>query len=324
MPKNFVVKTGEEDEKILFNERAKLFRFDAEAEPPQFKERGVGQMKILEDSTTGKRRVVMRREQVHKLAANFYLSQGMKLTEMPKSEGKAYIWIANDFADEEPKMEKLAVRFKTAEQAKKFKAVFDDSVEKSTASGSPRQPPAKAAQHPAGKGTQPVAKQAEQPAAKTTQDPAAKGPQQVPATGSNSLVGLERFKPAPGSWTCKACYVRNGPELKDCQACGSDPEGNPPKTGGLLFGTGPGPFGATQGNSTGTGGFKFGLGSGTSATSAPTVAPVPLPSGFKFGFYPSGEQKQEGGEVEEYEDDEDYDDEEVKFYNKFGYKKKGK
>ena len=42
-------KTGEEDETIIFNERAKLYRFDGN----QWKERGVGNMKILQHKTTG-------------------------------------------------------------------------------------------------------------------------------------------------------------------------------------------------------------------------------------------------------------------------------
>lgn len=45
LPEAIVVSTGEEDEEVLFNERSKLFRYDAENK--EWKERGVGQMKIL-------------------------------------------------------------------------------------------------------------------------------------------------------------------------------------------------------------------------------------------------------------------------------------
>lgn len=45
LPDAIVVSTGEEEEEILFNERSKLFRFDVENK--EWKERGVGQMKIL-------------------------------------------------------------------------------------------------------------------------------------------------------------------------------------------------------------------------------------------------------------------------------------
>src|SRR6218665_1259489 len=43
------VKTGEEDEDELFRERAKLYRFDN----GQWKERGVGDMKILKNRVNG-------------------------------------------------------------------------------------------------------------------------------------------------------------------------------------------------------------------------------------------------------------------------------
>lgn len=45
LPDAIVVSTGEENEDVLFNERAKLFRFDANTK--EWKERGVGQMKVL-------------------------------------------------------------------------------------------------------------------------------------------------------------------------------------------------------------------------------------------------------------------------------------
>ena len=43
---------------------------------------------------------------------------------MPNNE-KAYMWVANDFADEELRIEKLCIRFKTAEEAASFKEAFD-------------------------------------------------------------------------------------------------------------------------------------------------------------------------------------------------------
>lgn len=42
-------KTGEEDEDVVFSERAKLYRLDNK----QWKERGVGNMKILRHKHTG-------------------------------------------------------------------------------------------------------------------------------------------------------------------------------------------------------------------------------------------------------------------------------
>lgn len=45
LPDAIVVSTGEEDERMLFNERTKLFRYDVDTK--EWKERGVGQLKIL-------------------------------------------------------------------------------------------------------------------------------------------------------------------------------------------------------------------------------------------------------------------------------------
>jgi E3 SUMO-protein ligase RanBP2 len=70
LPDKIDVVTGEENETALFTHRAKLFRFVS----GEFKERGVGDFKILRHNQTGKTRCVMRREIVHKLCANFALS----------------------------------------------------------------------------------------------------------------------------------------------------------------------------------------------------------------------------------------------------------
>lgn len=45
LPAAIVVTTGEEEETLMFNERAKLYRYDADSK--EWKERGVGQMKLL-------------------------------------------------------------------------------------------------------------------------------------------------------------------------------------------------------------------------------------------------------------------------------------
>ena len=88
------VKTGEEDEETLFTHRGKLYRWNDK----QWKERGLGDMKILK-AKNGKCRILMRREQVHKICANHLIQKEMKLTPMG-DKNTAWIWSAMDGSDE--------------------------------------------------------------------------------------------------------------------------------------------------------------------------------------------------------------------------------
>ncbi|KAJ3660264.1 hypothetical protein Zmor_004720 [Zophobas morio] len=124
LPDEVPVTTGEESETVLFCERAKLFRYVAEVK--EWKERGIGTLKILKNPETKKVRILMRRDQVLKICANHFLTKEMVLTPMAKSD-RAYIWAAHDYADEEVVLEKLCVRFKTADEAKKFVEAFESA-----------------------------------------------------------------------------------------------------------------------------------------------------------------------------------------------------
>ena len=71
------VKTLEEDEDAIFKmyfkidiSRSKLFRFDKDLK--EWKERGTGDCKLLKHKTTGKIRLLMRRDKTHKICANHY------------------------------------------------------------------------------------------------------------------------------------------------------------------------------------------------------------------------------------------------------------
>ncbi|XP_072936249.1 E3 SUMO-protein ligase RanBP2 [Epargyreus clarus] len=122
LPAEVKITTGEEDETIIFSSRAKLFRFSDK----QWKERGLGEMKLLKHKITGKVRVLMRREQIHKICANHIISAEMEISPM-KNETKAYFWVANDFAEETVILEKFCIRFKTADIAKQFYDVFENA-----------------------------------------------------------------------------------------------------------------------------------------------------------------------------------------------------
>lgn len=121
LPAEIEVKTGEENEDITFSERCKLFR-NIENE---WKERGIGNIKILKTKDTGKYRILMRREQIHKLCANHAITPELELKPTPKDN--QWIWAANDFSGEQMQLEKFLVRFKHSEQAKRFKEAFDEA-----------------------------------------------------------------------------------------------------------------------------------------------------------------------------------------------------
>ena len=112
--------TGEENEEVLFKERAKLYRLHE----GQWKERGMGDIKILLDKKTSKARILMRREKVLKVCANHLLIAEMQLTEKVENPN-TYVWCTPaDLSETEPVTETFAVRFKTAESGNEFSKVF--------------------------------------------------------------------------------------------------------------------------------------------------------------------------------------------------------
>ena len=96
LPDLIEVKTGEEDEEVAFCARGKLYRWVN----TEWKERGLGDIKILKNTKTGRSRVVMRREQVLKICANHLITDVMKLSPMAGKD-TAWIWHAMDASPEE-------------------------------------------------------------------------------------------------------------------------------------------------------------------------------------------------------------------------------
>lgn len=104
LPELVNVTTGEEEEAVLFQHRAKLYRYQMfdiampikyanygqtfkhwlyislfrfDSDEKAWKEKGLGDLKILEHPDKKKFRVLLRREQVHKIACNHYISKEM-------------------------------------------------------------------------------------------------------------------------------------------------------------------------------------------------------------------------------------------------------
>ncbi|XP_033743786.1 E3 SUMO-protein ligase RanBP2-like isoform X2 [Pecten maximus] len=149
LPDAVPIVTGEENDEVLYEHRAKLYRFDKQ----EWKERGLGNVKILYNSDTEKCRLLMRREQILKVCCHHYITPDLELKPMPKTDGKALVWFAMDFSDETPGMEHFSIRFKSAEIASKFADAFDTAREKSKDEGAKDSPAANVVKSPETKST---------------------------------------------------------------------------------------------------------------------------------------------------------------------------
>ncbi|XP_031661549.1 E3 SUMO-protein ligase RanBP2-like [Oncorhynchus kisutch] len=200
LPDKVDVKTGEEEEEEMFCNRAKLFRFDAETK--EWKERGIGLVKILKHNTSGKVRLLMRREQVLKVCVNHYIMPDMLLKTNAGSD-KSWVWNAVNYADEEPRPEQLAIRFKTKVEALLFKTKFEEAQKIVPKSFS-----RKDGQWDCD--TCLMRNDASASKCVSCQTP-------NPNSSSSSLRAM--FARQEGQWDCDACLVRNNDSASQCVSC---------------------------------------------------------------------------------------------------------
>ena len=125
------VQSLEDNETDMLKLRAKLYRFHMpleEDEKAEWKERGVGFVKLLEDKYNKKVRVLMRREKTLKICANHFISKDMMLKPAMGSD-RAWVWYTpGDFSDGAANPETLCLRFDSVENAKLFQEMFMDVV----------------------------------------------------------------------------------------------------------------------------------------------------------------------------------------------------
>ncbi|KAI0352909.1 hypothetical protein OH77DRAFT_1497675 [Trametes cingulata] len=130
-------KTHEEDEDVLFKMRAKLFRFATDSS--EWKERGTGDVRLLQHKETKKVRLVMRRDKTYKVCANHAITSDMRLQPNIGSD-RSWVWkVAADFSENPPTSETLAIRFANAENAQQFKEAFENAqkINSNLAGGAP-------------------------------------------------------------------------------------------------------------------------------------------------------------------------------------------
>jgi len=124
---------NEDDEKEIFKLRAKLYRYFVDEEDgSMWKERGVGDVRILKNIKTSEYRLLMRRDQTLKICLNHVLLPKMEIRNHASSD-KALLWSTPaDFADGESKPETFCIRFGKPEGALDFKAKFEECVQSLT------------------------------------------------------------------------------------------------------------------------------------------------------------------------------------------------
>ncbi|KAL3230626.1 Single-stranded nucleic acid-binding protein [Nakaseomyces bracarensis] len=121
------VKTNEENEDVLFKVRAKLFRFDSEAK--EWKERGTGDCKFLQNKETKKVRLLMRRDKTLKVCANHLVAPEYVLKPNVGSDRSWVYACTADVSEGEPEAHTFAIRFGNKENADKFKEQFEKAQE---------------------------------------------------------------------------------------------------------------------------------------------------------------------------------------------------
>ncbi|CAG2108528.1 unnamed protein product [Medioppia subpectinata] len=123
LPELIEVQTGEEDEEPIYCQRAKLYRFDPNLK--EWKERGIGDFKILKHKSKIRYRMILRREQILKIACNHYITPEITLNPMNTSE-TSVCWNAVDFTDGSPVSEQFALKLKNKDLLKDFVKLFEE------------------------------------------------------------------------------------------------------------------------------------------------------------------------------------------------------
>mmetsp|Transcript_7928 Transcript_7928/g.15402 ORF Transcript_7928/g.15402 Transcript_7928/m.15402 type:complete len:187 (-) Transcript_7928:4048-4608(-) len=118
------VSTGEENMDCIFKIRAKLYRWSDE----QWKERGVGDCKLMRNRESSRVSLIMRQDQTKKVIANFIIEED-PLCQLLAHAGsdKAWVWMTHDFSEGESVRTRFAMRLTSPEEATRFKDAFNEA-----------------------------------------------------------------------------------------------------------------------------------------------------------------------------------------------------
>jgi len=123
------VKSGEEEEETLCKFRCKLFLYgetllDVGTGKKTWKERGVGDARVLRHREHQRLRFLMRQEKTMKVISNHALDPRIKLEPNAGSD-RSWVFSCYDFADGELEEKVFALRFSNSEVADEFKAEYE-------------------------------------------------------------------------------------------------------------------------------------------------------------------------------------------------------
>lgn len=124
------IKSGEEDEEVLYAMRSKLFIFgetllDKGTGKKSWKERGIGEVRLLRHREHQRIRVLMRQEKTMKVIVNHALDPRITLEPNAGSD-RSWVWSAFDFAEGELVETVFALRFADSDIANNFKTKFEE------------------------------------------------------------------------------------------------------------------------------------------------------------------------------------------------------
>lgn len=144
---SFTVKTGEEDEEIVFEARSKAYFFfkedtyGMETRTNMWKERGLGNVKILRGKKKPSSfRVLLRQEKTLKPKVNFSIVPDHKIAYMTGTK-KAIIVHATDFSDEKAEERDISFKFKDETICEGFVKAFKTATDAHSSAATPPSAP---------------------------------------------------------------------------------------------------------------------------------------------------------------------------------------
>eukprot|EP01130_Rhizamoeba_saxonica_P015244 TRINITY_DN6798_c0_g1_i1.p1 TRINITY_DN6798_c0_g1~~TRINITY_DN6798_c0_g1_i1.p1 ORF type:complete len:487 (-),score=159.53 TRINITY_DN6798_c0_g1_i1:63-1436(-) len=118
------LKTGEEEEETIFEQKGKLYKFDSEEK--SWKERGIGMVKI--NSADKRSRILMRGDVTLRLLLNGAIFKGMNISKSSPTD-KRVQFILGNHAGEDDGLGSYLLTFKGVEVADDFKQKVEQHIE---------------------------------------------------------------------------------------------------------------------------------------------------------------------------------------------------